>query len=357
MKLPRGTHVKPEKIENFYHICKQLDSDFTGALRLRGVKEEKTYNADLLIDVGSVIAASFHYTELKKKLLRDDALEYIRNNLSGSSGKLDIFDFDSEEMRRSIESNSESLIEDDVRVHDLGVKIKSKIVSKKPGMGVFSKISSFIRKPDLGKKNERVKEIKGLRDEFKKIDEHKDIGIGHKVKEDGSEEKPRLNFRAPKILSGGPSIHEVHSEQSAQPLNAQPTESGTSFPSKFLKKKIPTKDDLRKGERMQTIKESRLAKIRARISLEKESHKNVKKIVEGMKVKTTIDKLYEWILDNGEVKIDDHLSTKLGVSKTQIEEWCMILEEHNLVELHYPAIGDPEARKMHEDKEGDELGK
>ena len=46
------------------------------------------------------------------------------------------------------------------------------------------------------------------------------------------------------------------------------------------------------------------------------------------------------------LKIDNKLARKLGVRRSQIEGWAMILEEHDLVELHYPAIGEPEIRKL-----------
>ena len=308
MKLPRGVHVKPERMESFYDICRQLDSDFTGAMRLKGVKDEKVYTADLLIDMGFVIAASFNFMNSGGELLRDEALDHLRNNLAGSSGKLDIFGFNSDEMRSSIESNAEALMEDDVKVHELGVKIKSSFV-KKSGVGLFDKISGFVKKPVPKTGRPPVKDLKSSR-----------------------EDAPIDSVMGKTIPACAPSQTDESGEND-QVVEAKPLEESD-------------KSKERKKARLQKIKETRLRKITDRITLEKEAKAPIKKIVEGMKVKTTIDKLYELIIAKDVVRINDELSKEIGVSKTQIEEWAMILEEHNLVELHYPAIGEPEIKKI-----------
>ncbi|MBU0762215.1 MAG: hypothetical protein KKD39_04265, partial [Candidatus Altiarchaeota archaeon] len=69
----------------------------------------------------------------------------------------------------------------------------------------------------------------------------------------------------------------------------------------------------------------------------------VKKVQEGKKVETTIDRFYQTIKKEEHLKINDLLSKKLKIDRTKLEQWSLILEEHNLVELHYPAIGEPEA--------------
>jgi hypothetical protein len=339
MKLPRGKNLKPDKIENFFEICRQLDSEFTGALRLRGIVDRRVYTADLLVDVGTIIAASFNFVGSNETLLRDAALDFIKNNLSGSSGKLDIFEFDSGEMRRSIESNPSALLEEEVKVHDLGVKIKSTIVRKAPGAGLFEKIAGFIKKPSSERKTERVNEIKSLRDGFRRQEEWGELDFGRQSIGGGEAEEMR-GMGVPQAEAPYPSAPSVKASE-AEGAPSIEEETGVKTPP------AAGVEAARKEERLQKIKESRLKKISERITLEGEA-RNVKKIVEGMKVKTTIDKLYELVLDKGAVKINDELAQKLGVSKTQIEEWAMVLEEHNLAELHYPAIGEPEIKKMHE---------
>ncbi|MEA3255652.1 MAG: hypothetical protein U9Q22_07435, partial [Candidatus Altiarchaeota archaeon] len=68
------------------------------------------------------------------------------------------------------------------------------------------------------------------------------------------------------------------------------------------------------------------------------------------RVETSIDRLYQLVQRYEKVRIDNKLARRLGVSRSQIENWAVILEEHDLVELHYPAIGEPEIRKIKEKK-------
>ena len=42
----------------------------------------------------------------------------------------------------------------------------------------------------------------------------------------------------------------------------------------------------------------------------------------------------------GSISLEE-ISKKFGIDKALTEEWAKILEEHNLVELHYPILGTP----------------
>jgi hypothetical protein len=57
-------------------------------------------------------------------------------------------------------------------------------------------------------------------------------------------------------------------------------------------------------------------------------------------LETDIDKLYELARDKGILKVKD-ASKALGIEVDRIEEWGRILEEHKLVRLRYPPVGDP----------------
>lgn len=61
-------------------------------------------------------------------------------------------------------------------------------------------------------------------------------------------------------------------------------------------------------------------------------------------VKTSMDQLLDMINDKGSVKISD-AAKKLKIKDKQIEEWAKVLEEHGLIEVHYPAIGKPVLKK------------
>ncbi len=60
--------------------------------------------------------------------------------------------------------------------------------------------------------------------------------------------------------------------------------------------------------------------------------------------KTPIDELFELVMNEGIVKISD-AAKKFGVTEAQLEEWARILENHELIEIHYPPVGKPELRK------------
>jgi hypothetical protein len=60
----------------------------------------------------------------------------------------------------------------------------------------------------------------------------------------------------------------------------------------------------------------------------------------GEYLETDIDKLYRIISKNGMVRVADASKT-LKVQKSKIEEWGRILEEHELILLHYPPFGEP----------------
>lgn len=62
------------------------------------------------------------------------------------------------------------------------------------------------------------------------------------------------------------------------------------------------------------------------------------------KIKTSFDQLLELVIEKGSIKIPD-AAKKLRVKDKQIEEWARILEEHDLIEIHYPAFGKPFLKK------------
>lgn len=61
-------------------------------------------------------------------------------------------------------------------------------------------------------------------------------------------------------------------------------------------------------------------------------------------VKTPIDELFELVMKKGSLKIKD-AAKAFGVERSQMDAWAKILEDHDLIEIHYPPIGEPEIRK------------
>jgi Mn-dependent DtxR family transcriptional regulator len=67
-------------------------------------------------------------------------------------------------------------------------------------------------------------------------------------------------------------------------------------------------------------------------------------------ITTPLDKLLDLVMKRGRIRIKD-AAKSFGVSRAQIDEWAKILEEHGLVEIHYPPVGEPELRKKQPVKE------
>jgi hypothetical protein len=57
-------------------------------------------------------------------------------------------------------------------------------------------------------------------------------------------------------------------------------------------------------------------------------------------IETGIDKLHRLVREKGKIRLSEAASS-LGVSEEIILEWGEILEEHKLIELHYPIAGKP----------------
>ncbi len=59
---------------------------------------------------------------------------------------------------------------------------------------------------------------------------------------------------------------------------------------------------------------------------------------------TPIDELFGLVMKSGKINVSD-AAKKFNVHEARIEEWGKILEDHGLIEMHYPTIGKPELRK------------
>lgn len=76
---------------------------------------------------------------------------------------------------------------------------------------------------------------------------------------------------------------------------------------------------------------------------------------------TDIDRLYSYVLERKKIKLSV-VAKKFNVKKELVEEWGSILEEHRMIEMHYPVAGEPtlripspkkeKAKKPEKDKKG-----
>jgi len=62
-------------------------------------------------------------------------------------------------------------------------------------------------------------------------------------------------------------------------------------------------------------------------------------------IETRPDRLYKLVNSRGKLSILE-AANAFGVKEEKIEEWAAILEEHNLIKMHYPAFGKPTLYKI-----------
>lgn len=306
-----GEQVVAKTEKDFASFCESLNKEFTGIMRLKSNTPGKPYAAALLLEKGNVIGSSFE-ENARKTVYKEDAISQIKKMLSGTRGGLEVYSFTSKDMEITKKNNKETLLDSAIPFSSLDMKIRSNLESlpssnKKNGYDLLS----MMKESDV--KALKVEEGFSLVDFARKLSPNQagtkedfSNALGDEAKQIAKEvvQSPR------KVLG----ISDAKTERFAE-----------------LKKK-------RQMEDMALMK--RISQIT--------SKKPPESVSEAGKVETSIDRLYKLVEKYKRLRIDNELSEKLGVSRAQIESWAMILEEHNLVELHYPAIGEPEIRKIGE---------
>jgi hypothetical protein len=310
---PKGKPVTAKSEEEFLETCKGLIRDFMGTMFLSGDMDGDMYSASLLIDKGSIVGSTFEFKGLIT--FKEEAIDCIKSKLKGSSGILHIFEFDEEDMEIVILENKSALLKDPVPLNSLGMRIKF----------LMEKWVKERKESKLGAKPIKIPEIFKSERRFNLLELARSPD---KIQETGREESREKE-------ESGEDITKLDVGQMDRLLKA-----------------VGGDVSGRKLEELRRIKEERQRKIAERLSKVKRVEKPKREIKEGEKVKTTIDRLYSLVKKYKRIKIDDKLAHTLGVDKTQIEEWAVILEEHDLLELHYPTIGEPEIRIVDGGKEG-----
>ena len=302
MELLKGRHLVPKSSTDFYKLCRKLGK-FTGVMRLLGDVDGKFYRADMLIDGGYIVGASFENITKREVIFKEAALKMIQEKLIGSAGSLEIYEFNKVELNSTKKENKEATLSSSVDIKNLGMEVKSigekKVVDKGPG--IIDRLYSGVPVSKLSREEKEVMEKRLMEPQVKKELESRGV-------------KADITGLA-KALKGMEGVD-----------------------LKALKKKIEIKEEL-KRRRQETDK--KIADKFSKVGKEEETKKF--KAQRGA-VKTSIDKLFELVRKYNKLKISDGLARRLNVSRAQVEEWCIILEDHNLVELHYPTIGEPEIR-------------
>ncbi len=113
------------------------------------------------------------------------------------------------------------------------------------------------------------------------------------------------------------------------------------FSRMFKKKGREEKKEKEEAKKEETKKE--------KIPLVKELSKSLK--IDIGRYETDLDVLYKVIEKKGRIKLSA-VSKYFGIDKRKVDEWATILQEHNLAEIHYPAIGEAELRRKKSEQTG-----
>lgn len=324
--LPEGEQVVAQTREEFIDFCESLKKDFRGVIKLYNRGDGKKYTAALLLEAGQIFGASFEDTDEHSIVYREEAINQIKKRLAGTRGDLEAYSFSEKDAQTVRKTNPEALLKNSVPFSSLGMRIKGNIEEKQGFGGVGQSQDAF----GVGGKTQ-VREMK-IEDGFRLAD------------------FARRLSSAPEGTQRRLDPNEALKKEKEEPPWAQNDKKnllqGIPIPN------IAGETPEAKNERLEALKKKRQMEninIMKRISqITQKRQEEVQK--DAGKIETAIDKLYQMVKKYKRLRIDDDLARRIGVSRSQIEGWAIILEEHNLVELHYPAIGEPEIRISEEKK-------
>ncbi|MEK6934658.1 MAG: hypothetical protein AABW46_02160 [Nanoarchaeota archaeon] len=165
--------------------------------------------------------------------------------------------------------------------------------------------------------------------------------------------KNRLNLKIkilqlikPKEIEKKINSGELPKKQEIKQIKESPSPIPTSS------KKLIDKIKQQKEKISSKIKKIRLSKINLKKELKPKELKQeiIPKIEKKSSGKesiytTDLDKLYDLIQERNIVKLSE-VTNELKVDKTIAQKWGNILEEHELIQFHFPAVGEPEFRKL-----------
>jgi hypothetical protein len=330
-RMEGGEKILPATADEFRRVVESLTMDFRGMMRLHGEMEGCLYTAALMVDGGSVVAASFENLETVEVSVGDGAVDMIRDKFAGSRGELEIFIVEKDDFDRMLAENEDYALGQNVMLSDLRIRVKNNMPPEAEGGSSFAAwIRGAFVGSESGVKEERRKMLrKGVQGHASLMDFARSLSLDKDKARRFEDLRKNTSIRVKKREGG---VDEKKSERFNMLRLAR---QGVERQGGALQKEQP--GDLGAGG-VKTILEKPLRDV------PKAS------VIEGRMVSTKIDILYDMVKSNGKVRLNDALAAKIGVGKTQIEQWAMILEEHNLLEIRYPTIGEPEIISVKSDK-------
>jgi hypothetical protein len=352
-----GEKIVPANEDELKEVAKNLITDFVGVMRLFGEDQQgQSYTAGLLTDRGDIVAVSFEHMDTVEVAYGDEAMSQINLKFMGTKGDLEIFEMTAEDLYESIQANPNLLLSSPVKLASLKIHLKPryKPEPEPEQKGFFSGIKGmFSAPPDPAAKEERQKALKEMqKHKVEKIQGSLNlIDFARSLKMDPLKEK-RFEELRKKRQPQGTQVHaaSVDPKKTERLAQLKASRFGVAALAGALQAAASPASQA-KQERMEALKQMR-AQPEIKIEPPKEDKTPVSTVKEGKKVETSIDKFYALVEQQGRVKLNDALAARLRTSKTQIEEWAMILEEHSLLELRYPTIGEPEIISTKAEKAG-----
>jgi len=316
-QMPEGEKVSAKSPETFKALCESLAKDFKGVMRLYSKTAGRLYNAAMLLEDGNITGASFEDIDFKRVYHKEDAVSRIRDKLSGTAGDLALYSFSQTDVENVKKTNREVMLKTPVPFSSLEMRIKLNLSGQGGASGPGQSVGGLhVREIEVGSGFNLADFARGLHINFKEqgreppaIEKAEEKPVKELTDKEINEQLATADSKEKRALA----IASIKNERLAE-----------------LKKK---RDDENKA-------------LMKRISQITDKKPEESAVSDTVKVETSIDKLYQYIQKYKKVRIDDDLASKLGVKRSQIESWALILEEHSLVELHYPTIGEPEIRSV-----------
>ncbi|MFH1054741.1 MAG: DUF2226 domain-containing protein [Candidatus Altiarchaeota archaeon] len=333
-----GEKVVPETAQELREVVKSLVTDFIGVMRLYGEAQGQSYTAGLLIDKGEIVAVSFEHMDTVELSYGDEAMKEIQSKFMGTKGDLEIYEMSEDDLNASLRDNANYMLSAPVKLSTMNIRIKSRLKEEPeaaPKGSLFSKLKGALTTQDTSVKEERKKMMRDLEKKEGKINL---VEFARSLTIDPLKAKRFEELR--KLRQGVGSQRGETEGRKAERLQELKLQQATAAAVGILG------GGNAKEARLEEMRQARAEPIKVEV----EEKIPTQAVQEGHKVETNIDKLYSLVESQGKLRINDALAAKLKVSKTQIEEWAMILEEHGLLELKYPTMGEPEIISAHPSK-------
>ena len=168
-----------------------------------------------------------------------------------------------------------------------------------------------------------------------------------KIRQEEEKEKEKEHSEKLKLKELQRKIREDEKQRKMEEKLRQKSEKLAKMGEKTKQKSI--EKEKKRLEKIKKSKEKILMKEKALGKMQK-SRKEIERIIKmksSLKLKsryeTDFDRLLLLIEKYEKLKFSD-VAKIFGVSTDKVEEWATILEQHKILKIHYPALGEPELR-------------